>query len=356
MHTAADVQTINPSLAACTASTGSQRGTVVRTPFCLCVRLSFCAAIHSDRCPVSIPALCVCRKDAEMNITINATENSTVTVNGIENLIGNDTTFNELLTILRTRPEEAAASEVEQEEKKREAEEARLREIFGEDYKFVEMQGSAGTENTLVKEKRRPGAVQLRNNVPRIARIQIGKDSLCEVFCNGYAVYDNGDRKTVLWVPDCGTYTYYFGQLRDNEKQYLKEKEVLGMDVLGPLPWYNVLVLFGENQVEHNLDHPKSVGTRSDADEPEEWEMKPAYRWSCGAHFDNPEEAYIKKEEAEERRRALTDRQRSIYTLYYEEGFTQEEIADILNIGQNTVHYHLQSIAKRLQKDIEKFF
>ena len=72
--------------------------------------------------------------------------------------------------------------------------------------------------------------MQLRTSVPRIARIQIGADSLCEVFSNGYAVYDNGDRKTVLWVPDCGTYTYYFGQLRDNEKQYLKEMEVLDMD------------------------------------------------------------------------------------------------------------------------------
>ncbi|MBQ9631570.1 MAG: hypothetical protein IJV04_01445, partial [Lachnospiraceae bacterium] len=106
-------------------------------------------------------------------------------------------------------------------------------------------------------------------------------------------VYDNGDRKTVLWVPDCGTYTYYFGQLRDNEKQYLKEKEVLDMDVLGALPWYNVLVRFGETQIENNLDHPKSKGTSSDADVPEEWEVKPAYRWVCGAHFDNPEETFM---------------------------------------------------------------
>lgn len=291
-----------------------------------------------------------------MNITINTAENSTITVTGNEKLIGNDTTFCELLSILRNQPETATASEVEQEEKKREAEESRLRDIFGEDYETVVTHGKREAEATLVKEKRRPGAVQLRTSVPRIARIQIGKDSLCEVFCNGYAVYDNGDRKTVLWVPDCETYTYYFGQLRDNEKQYLKEKEMLGMDVLGSLPWYNVLVLFGENQIEHNLDHPKSVGTRSDMDAPEEWELKPAYRWSCGAHFDNPEEAYIKKEEAEERRRALTDRQRSIYKLYYEEGYTQEEIADTMNIGQSTVHYHLQSIAKRLQKDIEKYF
>lgn len=290
-----------------------------------------------------------------MDITINASENSNVTIINSENLISNDTTFGELLIILQTQPEAAEASKTEQAEKKREDDMARLRAILGEDFDPISGHDES-EESPLVKEKRRPGAVQLRTSVPRIARVQIGADSLCEVFSNGYAVYDNGDRKTVLWVPGCGSYTYYFGQLRDNEKQYLKEKEVLDMDVLGALPWHNVLVLFGETQIENNLEHPKSKGTSSDAEVPEEWEVKPAYRWVCGAHFDNPEEAFIKKEEAEERRRALTDKQRRIYGLYYEEGYTQEEIAQLLNIGQNAVHYHLKSIGKRLQKDIEKFF
>lgn len=291
-----------------------------------------------------------------MDITINVNENSNVAIINNENLISNDTTFGELLTILRTRPEAAEASEMEQAEKVREEDMARLRAILGEDFEPMATHDNAAEESPLAKEKRRPGAVQLRTSVPRIARIEIGADSLCEVFSNGYAVYDNGDRKTVLWVPDCGTYTYYFGQLRDNEKQYLKEKEVLDMDVLGMLPWYTVLVLFGETQIENNLEHPKSKGTSSDAEAMEEWEVKPAYRWVCGAHFDNPEEAFIKKEETEERRRALTDKQRRVYELYYEEGYTQEEIADALHIGQSAVHYHLKSIGKRLQKDIEKFF
>lgn len=291
-----------------------------------------------------------------MNITINANGNGNITITGNDNLVSNDTTFRELLTILRNRPETVEASEMEQAEKKRDEDMARVRAILGEDFEAAETHNSEDGDSPLVKEKRRPGAVQLRTSVSKIAQIQIGADSLCEVFSNGYAVYDNGDRKTVLWVPDCGTYTYYFGQLRDNEKQYLKEKEVLDMDVLGALPWYNVLVLFGETQIENNLDHPKSKGTSSDAEVPEEWEVKPAYRWVCGAHFDNPEEAFIKKEEAEERRRALTDKQRRIYELYYEEGYTQEEIAELLDIGQNAVHYHLKSIGKRLQKDIKKFF
>ena len=277
------------------------------------------------------------QKGRKMNITINASGNSNVTITGNENLISNDTTFGELLTILRTRPEAAEASKTEQAEKKREEDMARLCALLGEDFESAATHDDAAEESPLVKEKRRPGAVQLRTSVPRIARIQIGADSLCEVFSNGYAVYDNGDRKTVLWVPDCGTYT-------------------LDMEVLGALPWYNVLVLFGETQIENNLDHPKSKGTSSDAEVPEEWEVKPAYRWICGAHFDSPEEAFIKKEEAEERRRALTDKQRRIYELYYEEGYTQEEIAQLLNIGQNAVHYHLKSIGKRLQKDMEKFF
>lgn len=308
---------------------------------------------------VALPAQAIWPKSQEgkmMNITINASGNSNVTITGNENLISNDTTFGELLTILRTRPEAAEASKTEKAEKKREEDMARLCALLGEDFESVATHDDVAEDSPLVKEKRRPGAVQLRTSVPRIARIQIGADSLCEVFSNGYAVYDNGDRKTVLWVPDCGTYTYYFGQLRDNEKQYLKEKEVLDMEVLGALPWYNVLVLFGETQIENNLDHPKSKGTSSDAEVPEEWEVKPAYRWICGAHFDSPEEAFIKKEEAEERRRALTDKQRRIYELYYEEGYTQEEIAQLLNIGQNAVHYHLKSIGKRLQKDMEKFF
>ena len=218
------------------------------------------------------------QKGRKMNITINANGNSNITITGNDNLVGNDTTFRELLAILRKRPEAMEASKTEKEEKKREENMARLCALLGEDFKSAATHDDVADENPLVKEKRRPGAVQLRTSVPKIAQIQIGADSLCEVFCNGYAVYDNGDRKTVLWVPDCRTYTYYFSQLRDNEKQYLKEKEVLDMDVLGALPWYNVLVLFGETQIENNLDHPKSKGTSSDAEVPEEWEVKPSCR------------------------------------------------------------------------------
>ena len=74
------------------------------------------------------------QKGRKMNITINASGNSNVTITGNENLISNDTTFGELLTILRTRPEAAEASKTEQAEKKREEDMARLRALLGEDF------------------------------------------------------------------------------------------------------------------------------------------------------------------------------------------------------------------------------
>ena len=216
-----------------------------------------------------------------------------ITIVNNEILIGDDITYHELMKILRSRPEAEKAAEVEREEKEREKQEARMREIFGENYDAPAVNDVAWPE-ALKREKRRPGAIQLRTEVPCIGRIHIGAGGTCEIFSNGYAIYDNGDRKTVLWVPDCGSFTYYFGQLNDNEKQYMREKDELGEDILGALPWYNALMLAGENQIEHNLDHPKSVGTASDSDEPEEWEVRPAFRWAGGAHFDGPEEACLK--------------------------------------------------------------
>ena len=83
-----------------------------------------------------------------------------------------------------------------------------------------------------IRAKRRPGAIQLRLSVPCIGRYELDGQIRCEVFANGYAIYDNGSRKTVLWVPNCGSVTYFFTKLRDNEKAYQCETDVVGEDVL----------------------------------------------------------------------------------------------------------------------------
>ena len=71
---------------------------------------------------------------------------------------------------------------------------------------------------------RRPTAAKLRRSSERLA---ISQDGRCEVFTDGHAVYDTGDRKCVLWIPDCVSYTYYdaFGS-----------RTMLGGKTLGALP------------------------------------------------------------------------------------------------------------------------
>ena len=81
-----------------------------------------------------------------------------------EVLIDPETSFNDLLCLLKSRPEAAEADKLEHEAQESEAEEARLRAAFGEDYEAV-VEGTA--KKPLEKAKRRPGAIQLRNEVPR---------------------------------------------------------------------------------------------------------------------------------------------------------------------------------------------
>lgn len=277
-------------------------------------------------------------------------------------LLDNATTFNELLGVLARNPEVIIAGQLEAEQQEREKQEAKLREAFGEDYAWVVEKNESGSDaeagrmgEEKPKPKRRPGARQLRQGYPRVAMIEIGKNARVEVFNNGYAIYDNGNRRVVLWAPDCGSTVYYFTGLRDNEKEYLSQKEEIGLDILGELPWYQALMIAGENRIEYNMDHPKSKGNTSDFDM-EEAETIPASHWVGAYHFESPEEAYLKKEAAEERKKALTEKQREVYVLRYEMGMTLEEIAKRVGLNSNTVYSHIKGIRKKLGNEKEKFF
>lgn len=277
-------------------------------------------------------------------------------------LLDNSTTFNELLRVLARNPEVSIAGQLEAEQKEQEKREARLREAFGEDYAWVVEKNESGSDaeagrmgEEKQKPKRRPGARQLRQGYPRVAMIEIGKNARVEVFNNGYAIYDNGNRRVVLWAPDCGSTVYYFTGLRDNEKEYLSQKEEIGLDILGELPWYQALMIAGENRIEYNMDHPKSKGNTSDFDF-EDDDVIPATHWVGAYHFESPEEAYLKKEAAEERRKALTEKQKMTYVMYFEQEHTMEEIAKADNVSIGTVQDRLYYIKQKLSSDKEKFF
>lgn len=268
-------------------------------------------------------------------------------------LLDNATTFKELLRVLARNPEVVTAAKLEAEEQEREEREAKLREALGEDYDLV-----IEKKEERNMPKRRPGSRQLRQGYPRVAMIEIGKSARLEVFNNAYAIYDNGNRRVVLWVPECGSATYYFTGLRDNEKEYLSQKEEIGMDVLGDLPWYHALMIAGENRIEYNMEHPKSKGNTSEFDVGDD-DTVPATHWAGASRFDTPEEAYLKKEAAEERwkgiRKSLSVKQYEVFWLYYEEDHTVEEIANRFGVSFQAVAERLKTGRKNLKMNKKIF-
>ncbi len=270
-------------------------------------------------------------------------------------LIDSETSFFDLLERLRRSPEAIAAEKEEREQKEEEEREAKLREALGEDYEVYTAQEGMNNKEAFKKADRRPGPVQLWNRYHRIAVKEIGEKGRCEVYENGYGVYDNGDRRTVVWVPDCGSTTYYFAPLRDNEKEYQTQQQILNEDVFGPIPWYHAVTVAGEDSIERNLIHPKSVGTTSEFDQADT-NTKPDYSWRCGGHIETPEEAFFKKENERERLSVLTPKQKEVYLLRYREGYNEAEIGNLLGLSRSAVRDRLECIWDKLGKDREKFF
>ena len=205
------------------------------------------------------------------DVTINVAEAPKTPIDRTgEVLISNDTTFNELLSILSRNPEMAKIAEAEEAEKvaereaekKRKERETEQRELFGEDYEYLrDMEDDIHSDadpQVLKKARRRPGAVYLRTYVPMVARLEYKCGGVVEAFNNGYCIYDNGIRKTVVWILDCGSYTYFFTPLKDKEKDYLRQKDELGEDIIGALPWYQAVMLRGEDQIWNNSEHMMS--------------------------------------------------------------------------------------------------
>lgn len=256
-----------------------------------------------------------------------------------------EATLNELLEVLGSNPDVLASAANEAADKADEENAVRLHELYGDDY----MQLVDRRDHMHIR-KRRPGAIRLRRTGSRIAKRDLGSEGMCEVFSNGYAIYDNGDRRTVLWVPDCTKRTYYFGRLNDNQKEYLRETDEIGEDVLGVCPWYMALILAGEHCIERNIAHPKSLGVASIFDQAE-CDVEKAYRWVGGVRFENPEEAYLRKETVEERRKALTEKQWEVYVMRCEMGLSQEETAKRLGISPKGVQYRMDGVIKKAKKN-----
>ena len=185
------------------------------------------------------------------------------------------------------------------------------------------------------------------------------------VYSNGYGVYDNGSGRTVMWVPSCISFTYYFDKMKESEKGgEIKEHIDLPEGFLESQPWVLALTLVGDHRVEQNSMNRRQGGRKGtkdynaddngdkdgDAEEAVEDSYRNEYTWREDQIGEDPETIYIRKETRLEALDSMTEKQRQVFILYYYYGYKQQEIADMMNCAISTVNQHLQYAVENARK------
>ena len=193
----------------------------------------------------------------------------------------------------------------------------------------------------------------------------IATEDQCKVYANGYAVYDNGSGRTVLWLPACVSFTYRFNPMKDSEiGGEIKQVCDLPEGMLESLPWMIAVTLIGDHRIEGlamqrkgDRKQNKSLirGDNEEGDALEEMEEKEdslrrEYSWREGRFGESPETVYIRKETQEEMLASMTEKQREVFILYFREGYTQQEIADMFGISKQSVNERLEGAVKKAKK------
>ena len=226
------------------------------------------------------------------------------------------------------------------------------------------------TENTTLKELINIlGSIEKEDKTPTCKALREGEEPLCSedgctVYKNGYAVYENGTGRTVVWIPTCISFTYRFTPLKESEKNYFCETETLPEGLLESLPWYMALTVVGDHRVEENSMNrrqgsrkgSKDYKSQDDGDQDDsmvdavEKSYDKEYTWREEHVGENPESIFIRKEMRAQMLSEMTDKQREVFILYYQQGYTQQEIADLLGISQKAVDYRLDGALKKVKR------
>lgn len=185
----------------------------------------------------------------------------------------------------------------------------------------------------------------------------------CTLFSNGFAIYQNVTGRTVVWLPYCKSFTYYFGKLRDSEKDTLTETYELPEGFLETQPWVIAVTLIGDHRVEANsmnrtgsrkdttdYDSADNGDKDGDAEQAMADPYRRAFNWYDGRMGENPQDAVERRETREEMLADMTDKQREVFVLYYRDGMTQEEIARMLGVSKMSVNERLRYALTKAKK------
>ena len=190
----------------------------------------------------------------------------------------------------------------------------------------------------------------------------ITTDSIVIYPC-GYAVYENESGRTVMWVPGCTRFTYYFDRLTNTEQMYQDQKDTLPEGMLEEMPWEMALTLIGDHRIEANsmnrtgsrrdttdYDSADNGDKDGDAEQALADPYRRAFNWYDGRMGENPQDAVERRETREEMLADMTDKQREAFIMYYRDCMTLEEIAAVLGINHRAVGFRLDGALKKAKK------
>lgn len=213
----------------------------------------------------------------------------------------------------------------------------------------------------LEQKQKRQGKTPTRAKLMNADGLPLAKMNGCTLYETGYVLYENGyGRHSVVWLPYCVNFTYYFNKLRDAEKEYLKETDDVPNETLVSSPWTTTVSLFGEERITQHINRglgnadiaEESIGEDESSDNEDEDEDYGGLNFSWGDEVlgVDPLDAVIRKETRELMLAEMTAKQREVFVLKYKWGYTQEEIAKIVGVSRTTVRERLHYAAEKAKK------
>ena len=173
------------------------------------------------------------------------------------------------------------------------------------------------------KEKRVPAVRDLlKSDIPVV--FSTSEDILngLTIFASGHVVYGEEGRMTVFAIV---TFWFHQGVLdetnRNPTKEHMCDPSMNRTDVYGIPTWVYLLCAFGRKRLQHTEEVRLRLSFSSN------YEQLMDYRVTVPSY----EEEYCEKEMIKDLLSCLTKNQRRVVVLYYFEGYTYEQISEILN-------------------------
>ena len=216
---------------------------------------------------------------------------------------------------------------------------------------------------TLLDLAEKSGKTPTPRELFETAGAPIAETNECTLFRNGFAIYQNITGRTVVWLPYCKGFTFYFSKLRDAEKDTLRETYELPDGFLSTQPWILAVTLIGDHRIEANsmnrtgsrkdttdYDSADNGDKDGDAEQALADPYRRAFNWYDGRMGENPQDAVERRETREEMLADMTDKQREVFILYYRDCMTQDEIAEMLGIAKMSVNERLRYALAKAKK------